>query len=454
MVMKHDVVIVGAGVSGCVAAYFLAKQGFNVALVERKPQEKIGVKICGDAVGEHHFKNVGIEIPKLGKDATLILNDVRVFSPNKRYYIDVYGSAFALDRYHFGQRLLKLAQVAGAVLYDQHRVVTPIIKDNTVQGVKAQDRTDNIIDMIGKITIDASGVKAVVRNKLPLDWWVSEKPAHEDFNIGYREILEIEEDINTRHAKIFLSQKHAPGGYWWFFPKDKNVINVGLGVQWKQGSSNPKTNYFKHVRPQLPKIRHVINAGGEIVPTRRPISCMVWNSFMVVGDAACTASPIHGGGIGPAMMSACQAAKTIEEALSNGESTIEALWSYHHGYIKAYGAKQASLDILRIYLQHMSDDDLDFILEKEIVNNKELSDIGYEGNLRLSIITKTMTALRFLERPSLLARLKKVREYMDKARNQFLNYPEKPEEFSRWRQEIEKLYAEFEQMMCSLRAPA
>lgn len=451
--MKYDVVIVGAGVSGCVAAYFLAKQDFNVALVERKPQEKIGVKICGDAIGEHHFKNVGIESPKLGNDARLILNDVKVFSPNRRYCVDVCGSAYALDRYRFGQRLLKVAQAAGAVLYDQHHVVTPKIKNNAVQGVKAQDRTGKIIDIIGKITIDASGVKAVVRNKLPLDWWVSEKPVREDFNIGYREILELVEEINTRHATIFLSQKHAPGGYWWFFPKEKNVINVGLGVQWKQGYSNPKTNYFKHVRSQLPKIARVINAGGEIVPTRRSISCMVWNGFMVVGDAACTTNPIHGGGIGPAMMSAYQAAKTIEEALSNGESTIDALWSYHHGYIEAYGAKQASLDILRIYLQHMSDDDLDFILEKEIVNNKELSGIGYEGKLRLSIITKTMTALRLIERPSLLVRLKKVKEYMDKARNQFLNYAEKPKEFSRWRQETEKLYAEFEQMI-SLRAPA
>ncbi len=101
----------------------------------------------------------------------------------------------------------------------------------------------------------------------------------------------------------------------------------------------------------------------------------------------------------------------------------------------------------------MSDDDLDFILEKEIVNNKELSGIGYEGKLRLSIITKTMTALRLIERPSLLVRLKKVKEYMDKARNRYLNYAEKPKEFSRWRQETEKLYAEFEQMI-SLRAPA
>ncbi|MFQ6075138.1 MAG: geranylgeranyl reductase family protein, partial [Candidatus Bathyarchaeia archaeon] len=435
--MKHDIVIVGAGAAGCVAAYFLAKQCFNVVLVERKPQEKIGVKVCGDAVGEHHFKNIGIEPPKLGEDATLMLDNVRVFSPNKRYYVDVYGSAYALDRHRFGQRLLRMAQAAGAALYDQHRVVEPIIKGHTVQGVKAQHETGKTIDIMGKITVDASGATAVVRNKLPLGWWISEKTAHEDYNIGYREILETREEINAKHAMIYLSQKHVPGGYWWFFPKGRNIVNVGLGVQWKQGYHNPKTNYFKHVRPQLPKIVHVISAGGAIVPTRRPISCMVWNGFVVVGDAACTANPIHGGGIGPAMMSAYQAAKTIEEALSSGEPTIEALWSYPHGYIRAYGAKQASLDILRRYLQQMSDDDLDFVLERGIVNSKELSGIGYQGELRLSVVTKTMMALRLLERPSLLVRLKEAKEYMDKARDQYLNYPEKPKEFLRWRQETE-----------------
>lgn len=61
---SFDVIVVGAGTGGTTAARFTAKNGLNVCLIDRKPREKIGDKICGDAVGNEIFGLLKINYPK------------------------------------------------------------------------------------------------------------------------------------------------------------------------------------------------------------------------------------------------------------------------------------------------------------------------------------------------------------------------------------------------------
>jgi len=53
--MYYDVVIVGAGPGGAIAAKTLDDSNLSVCLIDTKPREKIGEKICGDAVGKEFF---------------------------------------------------------------------------------------------------------------------------------------------------------------------------------------------------------------------------------------------------------------------------------------------------------------------------------------------------------------------------------------------------------------
>ena len=61
---KYDVIIVGAGTGGTYAAKTIAEAGLNVCMVERKERENIGKKVCGDALGDHHFKELNLELPR------------------------------------------------------------------------------------------------------------------------------------------------------------------------------------------------------------------------------------------------------------------------------------------------------------------------------------------------------------------------------------------------------
>lgn len=176
---------------------------------------------------------------------------------------------------------------------------------------------------------------------------------------------------------------------------------------------------------------------------------MVWDGFVAIGDAACTANPIHGGGMGPAMLSAKSAAQAIEEALSNNDPSISGLWSYQNKYMELYGGKQAGLDVLRMYLQLMSDDELNFVFEKRVISSADVGEIGYKGDLSSTLISKVSSAIRLLSRPSLLARLKKVKDYMDKARELYYAYPKSPEDFKKWKVKADELFEEYRSWLLS-----
>jgi len=450
MSMKYDVVIIGGGVAGSTVAYFIAKNGFSVALVDLKNEDKIGHKVCGDAVGEHHFIELGLEPPSVGNDATSIYDGVRVVSPDEQHVIDVMGKGYSLDREKFGRRLYRTAVNAGAEAFLEHYYVKPVLEGSWVKGVVVKDRNGHSKVLKSKVVVDASGVPAVVRSSLPSDWWVAEKIPREDFNITYREIVEGDiQGIDEKFAYIFINTEVAPGGYWWLFPKGNGLYNIGLGLQWKH-QSNPKLNYDKFIRNKLGlESQRIVHAGGGLVPTRRPISCMVWNGFIAIGDAAATANPVHGGGIGSAMISAKIAADVIKEALSKNSTSIEDLWKYHVMYHKAYGAKQASLDILRMFMQKLNNDDYNFVFKSHLVNGEEVYDMGSRGVLSASIFDKVRSLLTLMSRPSFLAKLYKVKQYMDKAYALYLSYPQKTTEFLKWKEEEKKLFGEFTEWLKS-----
>lgn len=437
---NYDIIISGAGVSGLFFAYHTSKAGFSTILVETKSEDRVGEKVCGDAIGEHHFKAVGLDPPRVGLDATGTIKGVRVFSPSRKYYVTAWGNGYALDRKAFGRRLLKMALDAGAELLADHQVQKPIVEKERLKGVLVTGKK-GLVELKSKVVIDSTGATAAVRTKLPSEWWVSYKAPLEDFNVAYRVIASVEEEQDPSLAYIILDAEVAPGGYWWWFPKDKYTVNFGLGVKAGKGAPNPRIMFEKHLLNELTRVKgRVLHEGGGLVPTRRMAPCAVWNGFVAVGDAAYTANPLHGGGIGPALVSSYHAAKVTINALESGRTDMEYLWPYQKAYLNAYGIKQAMLDVARIYVQGLTNDDLELIVKSGVINDDELSSLGYRGELAAAVITKLVGAIRLLRKPSLLSQITKLKNYMDKARSIYSEFPQEPKSFEKWFRDEEELY--------------
>ncbi|RLG88374.1 MAG: geranylgeranyl hydrogenase [Thermoprotei archaeon] len=442
---RYEVVIVGAGIAGTSAAWFLSRTGLKVCIIDWRSWENLGDKPCADAISKHHIEHLGIPEPK-GDEIEGIINGATIFSPREDAYLKVPGEGYEINTSLYVKNLLANALEKGHVeFFGRTKAIAPIIKDGFVKGIIAK-RNGNRIELLSNVVIDASGMARVVARNLPKQWPVAEPINAEDLNIAYREErIPSSEITDSTWIRIYLNNTIAPGGYWWLFPKNRiGVVNIGLGVQGGKNYPNPKDLFYKYIVNRY-EIRYskVIKAGGAPVPTRRPIASLVWNGIAVIGDAAYTANPIHGGGKGPAMKSAKCIAEAIIEASTRGHYSAMDLWMANKCYADIYGAKQAALDIFRIFLQSLSDDDLEYVLKKGIVKSSDILEASLTGILSLSFVDKVIRFALALGKPSLLLKLKLVKEFMDRVRRLYAKYPRDVQSFSRWLNELKTTYSEF-----------
>jgi digeranylgeranylglycerophospholipid reductase len=444
---SFDVIVVGAGTAGCLAAKTVAEAGLKVCLVDRKRREEVGEKICGDALGEHHLKTLGLEKPQ-GGELEKRIEGIRIYSPDLETIFTIKHEDFVgylLNRRLFGQWLLRKALDEGAVFLDSTLCLEPLIEKDYVTGVSVKDLKKNkSFQLEGKVVFDASGFFAAVRRKLPRTMGIENEVANEDVEACYREIRQLKQETEeSKFCEIYLNQKATPGGYAWVFNKGGARVNVGLGVCMHGNFPNPKGQLYKHVLAKpLFEGSLLLNGGAWYDPTRRPFDSMVGNGVAVLGDAACLVNPIHGGGIGPSMLSGFLAGKTVVEALEKGDVSRESLWSYNCRYMEMYGGKQASLDVFRLLLLSSRDEDLNYGMNYKLLTEEDVLKAGLGDDFHLKITETAKRVFRGLKRVRFLNKLRVTVGMMKEVKAHYRNYPISVDGFGKWKVETERMFKE------------
>jgi len=441
---KYDAIVVGAGTAGCLTAKTAAEKGLKVCLLEKKPRDEIGEKICGDALGDHHLKFLGLEKPT-GGEVEAKSDGIQIFSPDEQTIFTIADKDFVghiLNRRLFGQWLLKKATGAGATLQENMNFRNPIIEKGSVVGVTAKNmKTGKVAEMRSKVVVDATGYFGMVRKQLPAEMGIDRELANEDVEACYREIRQLKQETgNTRYCEIYLNQKASPGGYIWIFPKGGARVNVGIGTCMRPGYPNPKDQLYKTAfsKPMFDD-SIVLSGGAWFDPVRRPLDNMVSDGVMLVGDAASLVNPIHGGGIGPSMLSGYFAGQQIVEALSKGEPTKEALWGYNKRYIDTYGKKQGTLDIFKLFLLNCSDEDLNYGMAEKLMTEDDVLKAGMGDDFHLNITETARRVFRGIRRVGFLNRLRLTVTMMRGLSAHYNTYPATPVGFEPWRLQTIKL---------------
>jgi geranylgeranyl reductase family protein len=445
--MKYDIIVVGAGTAGCLAAKTAAEAGLNVCLIERKKREEVGEKVCGDALGEHHLKTLGLEKPQ-GGELDKRIEGIKIYSPDLNTVFTVEHEDFVgylLNRRMFGQWLLRKAVDEGATLVDSTQCLEPLVEKRFVDGVSTKNmKTGEKKDLKGSVIVDASGFVGAVRKGLPKEIGIENEVANEDVEACYREIRQLKQETrDTSYCEIYLNQKVTPGGYSWIFPKGGARVNAGLGICMRGDFPNPKTQFCNHILTKpLFDGSLLLTSGAWYDPTRRPLDNMVGNGAIITGDAACLVNPIHGGGIGPSMISGYQAGKVAVEALEKGDVSRASLWPYNKRYNDLYGAKQARLDIFRMLLLTSRDEDLNYGMHYHLLTEQDVLKAGLGDDFHLNITETSRRVFRGLKRVGFLNRLRLTIKYMNRVRNHYTTYPDTPADFEKWRLQTVSLFKE------------
>jgi len=386
-----------------------------------------------------------VAYPK-GDELEREIHRVDVHSPDMETTFSIKGEGldgFMIDRHLFGQRLLKDASDDGALLEDSTHVLEPVVKEGFVRGVYARDlKSGRKIEFAARCAVDASGVAAVMRSKLPPEMDVETEVGKKDLMVCYREIRMLkgmarEPDI----CDIYFDLEAAPGGYCWIFPKAGQKVNVGLGIVGSVRSVNPKEQFHKYVlsRP-LFEGSSVIHGGGGVVPTRKPLESMVTNGAVIVGDAGCHVNPIHGGGMGSSMIAGMISGETLIEGLEKDDLSADSLWPANARYMQLYGAKQAGLDIFRIFLQGLNNDDLNYGMMYRLIREEDILKTTLGEAIHLNVTEKTRRIFRGLGRLTFLRKLYNMVDLSRKIKTLYRNYPSTPKEFPDWNANVQALY--------------
>ena len=451
-----DVIIVGAGTGGTTAARFTAKKGLNVCLIDRKKREDIGTKICGDAVGNEIFDILKINHPK-DEELSCHIKGAKIYSPNLKKCItlvDPKQAGYIVNRLEFGQRLLNEALDAGVNKFlDKTMVLDLLYKNGTINGVQVKLENGEKADLRANIIIDASGFYSPLRKKVRSSL-IEKDVLREDSILCYREIVKFspkdQEVQDPDYITLILDQEKAPGGYIWYFPKNESSLNIGIGA-FMDYRGKVKDLYRMNVYNEFIKTSKVdiLSSGGGVVPVRRPLWSCADNGFMLVGDSACQVNPLHGGGIDPSMRAGYHAANSTVHAIENNNNSINELWDYNYNVMTSFGAEFASLDLLRIVLQSLSNEDLNFGLERDLLTGEEILEISSSGEFNLSLVDMAVKAFKGISNPNLLLDLNYLRIRMNEISKFYKNFPKTLNQFSNWKEKVIEIYDKIKKMIVS-----
>ena len=447
---SFDVIVVGAGTGGSTAARFVAQKGLDVCLIDSKKRDKIGDKICGDAVGSDIFDFLNINHPKR-PELSCRIKGAKLYSPNLNKCIilaDPKQAGYIINRQEFGQRLLNEAIEAGVKQFlDNTMALDLLYKNKNVSGLKVRLKNGETTELNSKVIIDASGFYSPLRKKIRSSI-IEKEISKEDSILCYREIVKFnpnaQEVKDPEYITIIIDQEKAPGGYIWYFPRNESSVNIGLGL-FMHYKGQVRQYYQQNVFNEFIKTQNynILSTGGGVAPVRRPLWSCADNGIMFVGDAACHVNPLHGGGIDPSMRAGYYAALTALEAHQHDDYSLRQLWNYNYSIMTNFGAEFASLDLLRIAFQKLSNKSLNFGLEKDLLTGDEILEISSTGSIKLSIFDMAAKAIKGISNPKLLLDLNYLRIQMNDMIKHYKDFPKNIEDFSlfeTWKETTTKIY--------------
>ncbi|MDY0267108.1 MAG: geranylgeranyl reductase family protein [Methanimicrococcus sp.] len=333
---NYDIVVVGAGPAGSIAAKYAAMGGASVLLAERKKEIGTPIQCAG-------FVPKAIEIEKLIPGMTLpkevkkipqkcVLSKTvrqKLYSPDlKEKEFDVEG--YVLDRRLFDMDLAEQAAFEGAELICGTNVHSVLAGSS--QYTLRLNGVFGKTEVTTKVIIGADGPNSMIGKTFGLchapkltspaaNAQKAETPETYERGVCF-EYKMADVEIETDTLEMYFGNKYVPGGYIWIFPEGEGKANVGIGLRKSLCTENLSAREFLNRFIQEHPVASKKLKGGKItsviagiIPVSGAPERTATHSVMVVGDAAGHVMATNGGGIPFAAAAGKIAGKVAAEAV-------------------------------------------------------------------------------------------------------------------------------------------
>ena len=353
---KYDVVVVGGGPAGSMAAWEAVKKGVTVCMLEK--DRDIGYPVrCGEAAGESGLRQfVDIQDSWVAEKIT----SAKLLSPNLTA-VDVNFASetgYILNRRIFDYDLSRYAANAGAEVYTKAYVKNISTENRQVNGV-VLDYLGEEKKVLAKIVIGADGLTSRVGRWAGLKTQVRMKDMESAVQYSVSNV-----DIEANKMIMYIGRNHAPGGYIWVFPKGNKFANIGIGISGKYCKYKSAQKYLDEFMAREYPDASILTTMCGGVPCAKPMEKPIANGIMLVGDAAHQINPMTGGGIVAGMKGGWIAGQVAAEAIQNNDFSENGLINYPKRMRKDFGKNHERFYKIKETTEKLTNEELDSIAEK------------------------------------------------------------------------------------------
>ena len=436
-----DVIVVGGGTAGSFFAWRMAQCDHKVLVCEKQKLKQLGTGI--EIIHMEKIRLEEFNIPFPNEPELIHTEDINfTYSPDMKIKVPIRGVFFVMNMPLFMQRLHNYAREAGATFLDGAEINEVIIDKGSLVGVRGI-RNGEDFDARARLIVDASGLKAAVRTRLPENFYAENQP------VPTEKCLYVCLELRSHIPEGFPTGSNGymyHKAFWNRSYNDDVVLGIGQPLSfdyaWQKHKEWAET-YFGN-----PGV--VIGKRQGVIPfTRSPLS-LVGNGFMAIGDAANQNKPFSGEGVTSGFTAAAIAVNVADNTLKKGNVTLETLWEYNHRYQTGQGAKfAASLAQLPATVE-LSRQDVNYLFHKGIIfTSEDFEALNKNYEITFSIIKLVKIALTLIW--GVLCRKFSFRSLMTflKASSQagrikahYQNYPSDPAMFEMWAAKAKELWHE------------
>ena len=384
--MKYDLIVVGGGPGGLMAAKTAAEDGLRVVLIERKREITAPTRRTDNPLSYFHFLTPEVYLEPIMLEVGTGVRQVAGSRPRPKTRLSFTAPGFSLDYtgplvfyynyinvsptgyqvygikdemwgFYFSREIL-LADLLSSIEKAGGEVLTETLAigaENTSEGIKVRVRGKSGEQTLeARKVIAADGLNSKIVDSLGLN---RDRPVlSQGKSVSYiLEGVEVEADFQDHCSWLsFTIPSLSPSGIMLALYLEAGAMNM------KQLMGNPEAaleGFMKHKR-YAHWFRHarLVRRTGVHIAQRTPLKELAFGNVLLVGDTFSMT------GIMGAIASGYQAVKAIEKELNGQESYPEyKAWFYDAFAILAIQEHDRTRIMHRIFKQLCTDDDVDHI---------------------------------------------------------------------------------------------
>ncbi|MFX1483325.1 MAG: geranylgeranyl reductase family protein [Promethearchaeota archaeon] len=348
--MNHDAIVVGGGPAGLLAASKIAEGGHKVVVLEEHPE--IGKPDhCAGLLSAPGLKSLSFVPPDEVVQNTV--SGAMIYAPSGHSILIERGQreAFVIDRQAFDSWLAQEAISNGTALETNCKVLGISNQEGGLRTVLTKRKRFQapivvIAEGFRSVLTDSVGLSTVPKN--------SRYPAYQYEMRG----VKMEQDL----VEMFYGRRVAPGFFAWIIPLGEGRARVGLAS--KNRSKIRLDAIMKHHPIISEKLKNAVierSMGGTVI-VGKPIPRISTNGVVVVGDAAGIVKATTGGGVIIGGLSAIEAGKVVNKALSEGDWSAKSLSRYDRIFKRLFLRELETMYLAQKALSSLTDKGLDLVI--------------------------------------------------------------------------------------------